>query len=291
MRLQASHRVAVGYRRAEHAAAPPPQDDGLARSGRGPSRLHPARALLRPDVRGGHRAGREQPAPRARRGARPERPGRLPAGLLRDLVGVDELHLVRVRVRHRRRPLPAGRPRADRRRPGLRRRRATGDGAPGLHDRRPRLRDHADRPDQPVAARRPLRSRASRRAACATPAASSSASSAGSGCSPCPDALFLPGFLVLAAAELARPGVGGARGRDVVAPAAHRRALRALHDHRARRVRARGDHRRAERARRRRHAGGARRDRRRRPADGVRDVVDLLRHAVRARRRPRPLRR
>ncbi len=69
-----------------------------------------------------------------------------------------------------------------------------------------------------------------------------------------PDALFLPGFLVLRGRRAVRAVVGRAGGRDVVAPAAHRRALRALHHHRAGRVRARGDDRRAERARRRRHA-------------------------------------
>ena len=47
---------------------------------------------------------------------------RLLRGVLRDLVGVDELHLVRVGLRHRRRALPAAHARADRRRarPGRR---------------------------------------------------------------------------------------------------------------------------------------------------------------------------
>ena len=60
---------------------------------------------------------------------------RLPAGVLRHLVGLDELHLVRLGLRHRRRALPAGRLRADDRRadPG-------GRHPPGL--RRPRLRRH-----------------------------------------------------------------------------------------------------------------------------------------------------
>ena len=51
-----------------------------------------------------------------------------------------------------------------------------------------------------------------------------------------PDALFLPGFLVLAAAELAVPLWAERAGVDHLAPAAHRRALRALHHHRAGRV-------------------------------------------------------
>ena len=93
--------------------------------------------------------------------------------------------------------------RADRRRAGLRRRRAAGHGAPGLHGRRPRLRDHADRPD--------------RASGCAPPAP---IPSIGACClryaggifvcqlcwigllARCREALFLPGFLVLAAAEL-----------------------------------------------------------------------------------------
>ena len=55
----------------------------------------------------------DRPAPRAGRGPRRRRPRRLPAGVLRDLVGVDELHLVRVGLRHRRRRLPPRRARAD----------------------------------------------------------------------------------------------------------------------------------------------------------------------------------
>ena len=48
----------------------------------------------------------EEPPPRPRR--RPRGAGSLcvPARVLRDLVGVDELHVVRVRVRQRRRPVP-----------------------------------------------------------------------------------------------------------------------------------------------------------------------------------------
>ena len=48
----------------------------------------------------------------------------VPAGVLRDLVGVDELHVVRVGVRHRRRRLPPADPGADGRRARARRRRA-----------------------------------------------------------------------------------------------------------------------------------------------------------------------
>ena len=65
-------------------------------------------------------------APRARRGPRRHGARRLPARVLRDLVGVDELHLVRLGLRHRRRAVPAADVRADRRRAGPRRRGARG---------------------------------------------------------------------------------------------------------------------------------------------------------------------
>ena len=74
-------------------------------------------------------------------------------------------------------------------------------------------------------------------------------------------------------------GVGRGDRADDLAPAAHRRAVRVVHDHRARRVGARSDGRRADRARPRRPLRGRRDGRRRRPAHAVRDVVDLLRHA------------
>ena len=54
--------------------------------------------------------------PRRRRGPRRRRRPRLRDGVLRDLVGLDELHLVRLGLRQRRRALPARDARADRRR-------------------------------------------------------------------------------------------------------------------------------------------------------------------------------
>ena len=65
-----------------------------------------------------------EPAPRHRR--RPRRRTRvlrLRDGVLRDLVGLDELHLVRLGLRHRRRALPPADAGADGRRAGARRRR------------------------------------------------------------------------------------------------------------------------------------------------------------------------
>ena len=80
-------------------------------------------------------------------GRRPrrERARRLPDGVLRHLVGVDELHVVRVGLRQRRRRLPARGVRADRRRADPRGRRAARVRAPRLHGRDRRLRRHAGR--------------------------------------------------------------------------------------------------------------------------------------------------
>ena len=94
-----------------------------------------------------------------------------------------------------------------------------------------------------------------------------------------PEGAGLVAFFVLVALELSVPAWAEAVGRTTVAPAAHRRAVRVVHDHRARRIGARGDGRRADRARPRRPLRGRRDGCRRRPAHAVRDVVDLLRHA------------
>ena len=59
----------------------------------------------------------------------------LPHGVLRDLVGVDELHVVRVGLRHGRLALPGHDDRADGGRARARRRRARGDGRLRLHSR------------------------------------------------------------------------------------------------------------------------------------------------------------
>src|SRR5439155_20331689 len=69
---------------------------GGAGSGPDAPGLHAARAVLRPDVRGGGVAGGGGAPPRPRRRRRRRGPGRLPAGVLRPLVGVDAVHLVRL---------------------------------------------------------------------------------------------------------------------------------------------------------------------------------------------------
>jgi len=72
---------------------------------------------------------------------------------------------------------------------------------------------------------------------------------------------------------------GRARRAHAVAPAPHRRALRALHDHRPRRVDPRRDTRHRRRGRRWRDVRRARPDCRRRPAHRLLALVDLLRPA------------
>ena len=67
-------------------------------------------------------AGASRATPRSSRPAR-DRSRALADGVLRDLVGVDEPHVVRLRLRHRRRGLAAPGPRRDRRRAGARSRR------------------------------------------------------------------------------------------------------------------------------------------------------------------------
>ena len=155
------------------------------------------------------------------------------------LVGVDELHLVRLRLRHRRPALPADDPGADRRgararRGGARRvrRRLPGDGV--------RLRGHAPGDGRAVAACRrrgpaapgvrvALRRGHHRRAGRLGRVAGA------------PRAAGL--LRRVRARRTGRAGVGRAHGADGLAPRAHRRAVRAVHPHRARRVGARGHHR------------------------------------------------
>ena len=155
-----------------------------------------------------------------RRGPRRRRRGRLRHGVLRHLVGVDELHLVRLGLRHRRRRLPADHPRPDRRRPDPGRRRARRHGRQRLRRHHPRLRGHAPGHGRPVAAggrRRPappaqlaaLRRRHRR-----------SCRSAGCCGWPCPSGLGMAGFLVLVAAELAVPIWAERAAADHLAPAA-----------------------------------------------------------------------
>ena len=137
---------------------------------------------------------------------------------------------------------------------------------------------------RPVAAGRRAPIPRAGRAACATRPASRPASSAGWRAWLLPDGVAVPSLPRAGGGRAARCRLWAERaGAHAVAPAAHRRALRPVHDHRARRVGARGDHRRAGRrstptAR----FGDAGHGRRRRAADRVLDVVDLLRHAGRA---------
>ena len=149
-------------------------------------------------------------------------------------------------------------------------------------DRGPRLRGDALRDGGAVAARRargsgsPHRRAALRDRAHRDPArmdrrgsrCPTRRSSRSSSCSPC---------------RARAPGLGGVGGTDVVASGSHRRALRPVHDHRARRVRPRRNGRRPTGARRRQHARRSRSRRRRRSAHRVRDVVGVLRPARRAR--------
>ena len=96
-----------------------------------------ARAAVRPRLRGRGRAGVAEPASPDQR--RPRRPGRpvVPDGVLRDLVGVDELHLVRLGLRHRRLALPGDDDHPDGRRARARGRRPRGHGRLRLPHRSP----------------------------------------------------------------------------------------------------------------------------------------------------------
>ena len=97
-------------------------------------------------------AHRDAARPRGGRGARGGGRRAVPAGVLRHLVGLDELHLVRLVLRHRRRPVPAAHPAADGRgaRPG--RRGAVRVRHRGLPHGHPRLPGDAGGPGRAVAA-------------------------------------------------------------------------------------------------------------------------------------------
>ena len=202
---------------------------------------------------------------------------RLRDGVLRDLVGLDELHLVRLRVRHRRRPVPAAHAGPDHRRAG-----------PGRRAR-PRRSSTRTSPSSPGAT-----------SSCGWPWSPS-------GCAPpaptpndgapalryavgilivqigwvarlaLPEDWGLPSFAVLVAGRDRRPRLGRERGHDHLAPAPHRRAVRPVHPHRPRRDHDGGHRGRPYGPRRR---DGARRHRdpgHRRRTDGVRPVVAVLR--------------
>ena len=146
---------------------------------------------------------------------------------------------------------------------------------------RRRLRDHAGRDDPAVAPGGPRAPRARGVRRCGTPAPSRSSRSSGcSARSSSPTATHRLGlFVALALLEMAVPYWAEHAGDDALAPAPHRRALRAVHDHRARRGHPRdhpGDLGHPGRARPRDPAVAADP---RRPAAGVLDVVDLLQAA------------
>ena len=130
---------------------------------------------------------------------------RIPDGLLRDLVGVDELHVVRVGVRLRRRALPARGIRAD-----LRRAHPGGRGAGDV--RRPRAQPRhdcrlcgdADGHGRAVAESGGGGSEPSRHGAAIRARNHRSCRSPGSACCGF-QSLWVPGFLLLAALELVVP--------------------------------------------------------------------------------------
>jgi hypothetical protein len=80
----------------------PAQDDRPAYRRAAPD-CGAAGTVLRPLFRRGRRPGGLPSAPRLEPGSPRPRRRQLPLGVLRDLVGLDELHLVRLRVRQRRR--------------------------------------------------------------------------------------------------------------------------------------------------------------------------------------------
>src|SRR6266704_4711124 len=96
-----------------------------------------------------------------------------------------------------------------------------------------------------------------------------------------PDPWGTVGFAVLGGAGAGRADLGGAGGLAALAPGPHRRALRAVHAHRARRVRGRRHHRGPVRARQRPGPRRVADAGRRRAADHLLDVVAVLRAARR----------
>ncbi len=244
---------------------------------RGTPRGHPAGAVLRPLLRRRDRAGRRPAGARARGGPSRHRGDRLLLRLLRRVVGLDELHLVRLRLRLRRCAVPDRHPGADRRRTRLR-----GGGEPGLRRerldrRRHRLHHHARRADGAVAARR--RRGAGPGQGCGSEVRGWSGDLSGrlGGAAVRPgrrQALAVPG-----PGRRRADGAGDrrARARDALAPPPHRGAVRPVHHHRAGRD-DRREHGRGQvgdrRARGPRRAAAPRGGR---AADRVRRVVDLLR--------------
>ncbi len=228
-----------GGRGAGHTRAREHPPRGAAPAGRGarheraPPGRHAPRAPLRPRLRRRDREQRRRAAPRAVGGAL--RHGRrLPHGLLRHLVGVDELHVVRLGLRQRRRRVPAAHLRHHVRRPLPRRGGARPVRRRLVGHRRDGLRGHALRDGGAVAARRrrppraaadrPLvRGRHRRRAAAVDRAALGPRGVVGAHLPPA------------RRRRAARPGARRAQPRvHPVPPAPHRRALRPPRDHRPR---------------------------------------------------------
>ncbi len=137
-----------------------PSDD-LSRQVGGAPGVHTARAALRPVLRRRDRAGGVAAAPRGQPRRGRQRGRELPVGVLRHLVGVDELHLVRVGVRQRRRRVPRPGVHADDRGAGPRGRCAARVHPSRLRHRVRRLPRHARGIGHAVAACRAPRSRAS----------------------------------------------------------------------------------------------------------------------------------
>ena len=250
--------------------------DGGPDDRRGPPQRHRAGAVLRPVLRGRRGPGRLGAPPRDRRGPRRRRRGRLRHGVLRHLVGVDELHLVRLGLRHRRRRLPADHPGPDRRGPDPGRRRARRHGRQRLRRDHLRVRGHAPGHGHPVAAGG--RHRPAPPAQLAAVRHRHRGRAGRLGAAPGPPRRARPGQLPgPGRGRAGRPHLGRAGRPDQLAPAPHRRALRPVHPDRPRRVRARlhpghpDGPRRGRRPGRPGHHGG------RRAADRVRDVVAVLR--------------
>jgi hypothetical protein len=280
--------------RCTHGERPPPPaapHDG-PRPAAAASCLDAARAAVRPDVRCRVRRGSRPVRALPRGGARSARARRVRVLDARNHVGVGQLLLVRIGLRHGRLVLPRDRDGADGRRadPRARAPRAVRLPRPGHRFRQRRdggrVHRHARRCDRGLAARRPTvtgpqtdraRLRAIRRSGAGRlgrhPAASR-------------DLGRFPAHRRDGRAGVRRSVPRGAQRAEPVARAAHRGTLRAADDHRPRRGRARHDRRRLSRcaARRVERRGGA--DRGRGNRTHLRPVVDLLHRALRHRAAP-----